>query len=39
MPCSNDWIAALANLGVELHLKALGHCSSGIYGLFAVLPN
>ena len=32
MPYSNDWIAALVNLGVELHSEALGHCSSGMYG-------
>ena len=39
MPYSNYWIAALVNLGVKLHSKALEHCSSGIYGLFAMLPN
>jgi len=26
MPSSNNWIATLVKIGVELHSKALGHC-------------
>jgi hypothetical protein len=34
MPRSNNRIAVLVEVGVELHLKALGHCRHGIYSSF-----
>jgi len=33
MPCTDNWIATLVKIGVELLSKALG------YGSFAILPN